>query len=252
VSWLKAGDHVFPLATPECRNGKYRRSKKTYLCQAIRSIQGTGLMPDGSSRFPIGGKPMLHCRGTSRFAHPIVVPGIALAKVRPDAPFDKICCIGCGVTTGVGARLFAAKVDAGANVVVFGLGGIGLNGIQGAKRAGADKFIGVDLSPAREAMARKFGMRHFINPKEHANVVDAIVQLTDGGADDRFECIGNTPSDARRAGVRPQGLGPQHHRWRGRGRRRDQHLAVSTGDRPQVSGLSLWWCPWPHRPAPDR
>ncbi len=192
VPWLKAGDHVIPLYTPECRNCKFCLSRKTNLCQAIRSTQGKGLMPDGTSRFSIGGEPILHYMGTSTFANHIVVPGIALAKVRPDAPFDKICYIGCGVTTGVGAVLFTAKVEAGANVVVFGLGGIGLNVIQGAKMVGADKIIGVDLNPAREAMARRFGMTHFINPKEHANVVDAIVQLTDGGADYSFECIGNT------------------------------------------------------------
>ena len=192
VPWLKPGDHVIPRYTPECRNCKFCLSKKTNLCQAIRSTQGKGLMPDGSSRFSIGGKPILHYMGTSTFAKHIVVPGIALAKIRPDAPFDKVCYIGCGVTTGVGAVLFTAKVEAGAHVVVFGLGGIGLNVIQGAKMVGADKIIGVDLNPGREAMARRFGMTHFINPKTSANVVDDIVQLTDGGADYSFECIGNT------------------------------------------------------------
>ena len=191
VPWLKPGDHVIPLYTPECRNCKFCLSRKTNLCQAIRSTQGKGLMPDGSSRFSIDGKPILHYMGTSTFANHIVVPGIALAKIRPDAPFDKVCYIGCGVTTGVGAVLFTAKVEAGANVVVFGLGGIGLNVIQGARMVGADKIIGVDLNPARAAMARKFGMTHFINPKTSANVVDEIVQLTDGGADYSFECIGN-------------------------------------------------------------
>jgi S-(hydroxymethyl)glutathione dehydrogenase/alcohol dehydrogenase len=192
VPWLKAGDHVIPLYTPECRQCKFCLSRKTNLCQAIRATQGKGLMPDGSSRFSIDGQPILHYMGTSTFANHIVVPGIALAKIRPDAPFDKVCYIGCGVTTGVGAVLFTAKVEAGANVVVFGLGGIGLNVIQGAKMVGADKIIGVDINPAREAMARQFGMTHFVNPKDHANVVDAIVQLTDGGADYSFECIGNT------------------------------------------------------------
>ncbi|MGZ5240945.1 MAG: zinc-binding dehydrogenase, partial [Caldimonas sp.] len=148
--------------------------------------------PDGTSRFSIGGKPLLHYMGTSTFANHIVVPEIALAKIRKDAPFDVVCYIGCGVTTGVGAVLFTAKVEAGANVVVFGLGGIGLNVIQGARLVGADRIIGVDLNPAREAMARKFGMTHFVNPKDVANVVDAIVELTDGGADYSFECIGNT------------------------------------------------------------
>ncbi len=192
VPWLKPGDHVIPLYTPECRNCKFCLSRKTNLCQAIRSTQGKGLMPDGSSRFSIGGQPILHYMGTSTFANHIVVPGIALAKIRPDAPFDKVCYIGCGVTTGVGAVLFTAKVEAGANVVVFGLGGIGLNVIQGAKMVGADKIIGIELNPGREAMARQFGMTHFLNPKDHPNIVDAIVQLTDGGADYSFECIGNT------------------------------------------------------------
>ena len=192
VTYVKPGDHVIPLYTPECRQCKFCLSRKTNLCQAIRSTQGKGLMPDGSSRFSIGGKPVLHYMGTSTFANHIVVPGIALAKIRPDAPFDKVCYIGCGVTTGIGAVIFTAKVEAGANVVVFGLGGIGLNVIQGAKMVGADKIIGVDLNPEREAMARKFGMTHFINPKNVENVVDAIVQLTDGGADYSFECIGNT------------------------------------------------------------
>ncbi len=192
VPWLKPGDHVIPLYTPECRNCKFCLSRKTNLCQAIRATQGKGLMPDGTSRFSIGGKPILHYMGTSTFANHIVVPGIALAKIRPDAPFDKVCYIGCGVTTGVGAVLFSAKVEAGATVVVFGLGGIGLNVVQGARMVGAGQIIGVDINPAREAMARRFGMTHFINPTQVPNVVDAIVQLTDGGADYSFECIGNT------------------------------------------------------------
>jgi len=192
VTWLAPGDHVIPLYTPECRQCKFCLSRKTNLCQAIRATQGKGLMPDGSSRFSLAGKPLLHYMGTSTFANHIVVPGIALAKVRKDAPFDVVCYIGCGVTTGVGAVIFTAKVEAGANVVVFGLGGIGLNVIQGAKMVGADRIIGIDINPAREAMARRFGMTHFINPKEAPDVVDAIVQLTDGGADYSFECIGNT------------------------------------------------------------
>jgi len=192
VPWLKPGDHVIPLYTPECRNCKFCLSRKTNLCQAIRSTQGKGLMPDGSSRFSIKGQPILHYMGCSTFANHIVVPGIALAKIRPDAPFDAVCYIGCGVTTGVGAVLFTAKVEAGANVVVFGLGGIGLNVIQGAKLVGADRIIGVDTNPARETMARKFGMTDFIDPAKVESVVDAIVQLTDGGADYSFECIGNT------------------------------------------------------------
>ena len=192
MSSLKKGDHVIPLYTPECRQCKFCLSRKTNLCQSIRATQGKGLMPNGTSRFSIDGKPIFHYMGTSTFSNYIVVPEIALAKIRSDAPFDKVCYIGCGVTTGVGAVIFTAKVEAGANVVVFGLGGIGLNVIQGAKMVGADKIIGVDLNPAREAMARKFGMTHFINPKDHENVVDSIIQLTDGGADYSFECIGNT------------------------------------------------------------
>ncbi len=192
VTSLKPGDHVIPLYTPECRQCKFCLSRKTNLCQQIRATQGKGLMPDASSRFSIDGKPVLHYMGTSTFSNFTVVPEIALAKVREDAPFDVACYIGCGVTTGVGAVLFTAKVEAGANVVVFGLGGIGLNVIQGAKMVGAGKIIGVDLNPQREAIARQFGMTDFLNPKDHPNIVDAIVQLTDGGADYSFECIGNT------------------------------------------------------------
>ena len=192
VSSLKPGDHVIPLYTPECRQCKFCLSRKTNLCQAIRLTQGRGLMPDGTSRFSLKGKPILHYMGTSTFSNYIVAPEIALAKIRSDAPFDTVCYIGCGVTTGIGAVIWTAKVEPGANVVVFGLGGIGLNVIQGAKMAGAGKIVGIDLNPAREAMARRFGMTHFLNPKEHENIVDAIVQLTDGGADYSFECIGNT------------------------------------------------------------
>ena len=192
VKSLRKGDHVIPLYTPECRECKFCLSKKTNLCQAIRSTQGKGLMPDSTSRFSINGKPLFHYMGTSTFSNFTVVPEIALAKIREDAPFDKVCYIGCGVTTGLGAVIYTAKVEAGANVAVFGLGGIGLNVIQGARMVGADKIIGIDLNPEREAMARKFGMTHFINPNDVPNIVDAVVQLTDGGADYSFECIGNT------------------------------------------------------------
>ncbi len=192
VTSLKPGDHVIPLYTPECRQCKFCLSRKTNLCQLIRGTQGKGLMPDGSSRFSLDGQPILHYMGTSTFSNFTVAPEIALAKIRPDAPFDKVCYIGCGVTTGIGAVLFTAKVEAGANVVVFGLGGIGLNVIQGAKMVGAGKIIGVDINPAREGIARQFGMTDFVNPKDAGNVVDAIQQLTDGGADYSFECIGNT------------------------------------------------------------
>src|SRR6188472_2884554 len=166
VTSLKPGDHVIPLYTPECRECEYCLNPKTNLCQAIRATQGQGLMPDGSSRFSLNGDRLFHYMGCSTFANHTVLPEIALAKIRPDAPFDKVCYIGCGVTTGIGAVIFTAKVEPGAKVVVFGLGGIGLNVIQGAKMVGADKIIGVDLNPSREAMARKFGMTHFINPKD--------------------------------------------------------------------------------------
>ena len=196
VTTLKKGDHVIPLYTPECRQCKFCLSRKTNLCQLIRGTQGKGLMPDATSRFSLNGEPILHYMGTSTFANHTVVPEIALAKIRPDAPFDKVCYIGCGVTTGIGAVIFTAKVEAGATVVVFGLGGIGLNVIQGARMVGADKIIGVDINPAREAIGRRFGMTHFLNPRDieaaGGHVVDTIVQMTDGGADYSFECIGNT------------------------------------------------------------
>lgn len=192
VTSLKVDDHVIPLYTPECRQCKSCLSGKTNLCTAIRSTQGQGLMPDGSSRFSLDGQMIHHYMGTSTFSNYIVVPEIALAKIRSDAPFDKVCYIGCGVTTGLGAVLFNANVEAGANVVVFGLGGIGLNVIQGAKMVGADKIIGVDINPAREELGRKFGMTDFVNPNEVEDVVDHIIQMTDGGADYSFECIGNT------------------------------------------------------------
>src|SRR5712664_2006196 len=192
VSTLRKDDHVIPLYTPECRQCTFCLSRKTNLCQLIRGSQGKGLMPDATSRFSLEGKPILHYMGTSTFSNYIVVPEIAVAKVRSDAPFETICYIGCGVTTGVGAVLFTAKVEAGANVVVFGLGGIGLNVIQGARMAGADKIIGVDLNPAREALARKFGLTHFVNPKDvQGDLVPHLVELTGGGADYSFECIGN-------------------------------------------------------------
>src|SRR5260221_2431120 len=192
VSSLKKGDHVIPLYTPECRQCDYCLSQKTNLCQAIRGTQGQGLMPDGSSRFSFGGKKVHHYMGTSTFANYTVVPEIALAKIRADAPFDKVCYIGCGVTTGIGAVINTAKVEAGANVVVFGLGGIGLNVIQGARMVGANMIIGVDLNPGRKALAEQFGMTHFVNPKEvQGDLVPHLVALTDGGADYSFECVGN-------------------------------------------------------------
>ena len=193
VRTLKKGDHVIPLYTPECRECKSCTSRKTNLCTAIRATQGKGLMPDGASRFSYQGKPIYHYMGCSTFANYTVLPEIAVAKIRADAPFDKACYIGCGVTTGIGAVIFTAKVEPGANVVVFGLGGIGLNVVQGAKLAGADMIIGVDTNPGREQLARKFGMTHFVNPKEvRGDVVAHLVELTKGGADYSFECIGNT------------------------------------------------------------
>jgi S-(hydroxymethyl)glutathione dehydrogenase/alcohol dehydrogenase len=193
VTTVKPGDHVIPLYTPECRQCKSCLSRRTNLCTAIRSTQGQGLMPDGTSRFSIGGKTIAHYMGCSTFSNFSVMPEIAVAKVRQDAPFDKICYIGCGVTTGVGAVIWTAKVWPGANVAVFGLGGIGLNVIQGARMAGADKIIGVDLNPAKAEMARQFGMTDYVNPGEVGTdkVVQAIVDLTGGGADFSFECIGN-------------------------------------------------------------
>lgn len=193
VRSLRKGDHVIPLYTPECRECDYCLNPKTNLCQAIRSTQGQGLMPDGSSRFSIGGERLFHYMGTSTFANYIVLPEIALAKIREDAPFDKVCYVGCGVTTGIGAVVFTAKVEAGSKVVVFGLGGIGLNVIQGARMVGAEMIVGVDLNPRKRALAEKFGMTHFVNPAEvEGDLVAYLVALTKGGADYSFECIGNT------------------------------------------------------------
>jgi len=192
VTSLKKGDHVIPLYTPECRNCDYCLSGKTNLCQSIRATQGKGLMPDGTSRFRMGGTMIHHYMGCSTFANFTVLPEIAVAKIRPDAPFDKVCYIGCGVTTGLGAVINTARVEPGANVVVFGLGGIGLNVIQGAKLVGASMIVGVDINPGRKALAQKFGMTHFVNPKEvKGDLVPYLVELTKGGADYSFECVGN-------------------------------------------------------------
>ncbi|HEX8818693.1 MAG TPA: S-(hydroxymethyl)glutathione dehydrogenase/class III alcohol dehydrogenase [Archangium sp.] len=192
VTSLKKGDHVIPLYTPECRQCKSCLSRKTNLCTAIRATQGKGLMPDGTSRFRLGKDPIHHYMGTSTFASHTVLPEIALAKIREDAPFDKVCYIGCGVTTGVGAVVYTAKVEAGSRVVVFGLGGIGLNVVQACRMVGADQIVGVDLNPSRRAIAEKFGLTHFVNPSEvGADLVPYLVNLTQGGADYSFECIGN-------------------------------------------------------------
>jgi S-(hydroxymethyl)glutathione dehydrogenase/alcohol dehydrogenase len=192
VAGLKKGDHVIPLYTPECRQCESCLSRKTNLCTAIRATQGQGVMPDGTSRFSLGGQKIHHYMGTSTFANFTVLPEIAVAKIREDAPFDKVCYIGCGVTTGIGAVINTAKVEAGAKVVVFGLGGIGLNVVQGARMVGAEMIVGVDLNPGRQALAEKFGMTHFVNPREvQGDLVPHLVDLTKGGADYSFECIGN-------------------------------------------------------------
>jgi S-(hydroxymethyl)glutathione dehydrogenase/alcohol dehydrogenase len=207
VTSVAPGDHVIPLYTPECRACKSCLSRKTNLCTAIRATQGKGLMPDGTSRFSYKGTRLHHYMGCSTFANHTVLPEIALAKVRKDASFSSICYLGCGVTTGVGAVLWTAKVEPGANVVVFGLGGIGLNVIQGARLVGADKIIGVDINPAREATGRKFGMTHFVNPKEvKGDLVAHLVELTGGGADYSFECVGNV-------GLMRQALECCHRGW---------------------------------------
>ncbi|MEG4007978.1 S-(hydroxymethyl)glutathione dehydrogenase/class III alcohol dehydrogenase [Microcoleus sp. Pol11C1] len=192
VTSVKVGDRVIPLYIPECRNCEYCLSRKTNLCQAIRVTQGQGVMPDGTSRFSIDGQKLYHYMGTSTFANYTVLPEIAVAKIREDAPFDKVCLIGCGVTTGIGAVINTAKVEPGSNVVVFGLGGVGLNVIQAARLVGANMIVGVDLNPDKREMAEKFGMTHFVNPREvEGDLVPYLVDLTKGGADYSFECIGN-------------------------------------------------------------
>ena len=192
VTHLKKGDHVIPLYTPECRECNYCLHPKTNLCQAIRSTQGKGLMPDGSSRFSLDGEPIYHYMGTSTFSQYTVLPEIAVANIRKDAPFDKVCLIGCGVSTGIGAVINTAKVEPGSNVVVFGLGGIGLNVIQAARMIGANMIVGVDINPSKKELGERFGMTHFVNPKEVDDLVPYIVDLTNGGADYSFECIGKT------------------------------------------------------------
>ncbi|AFW03040.1 aldehyde dehydrogenase [Gluconobacter oxydans H24] len=194
VKHLKPGDHVIPLYTPECRECPSCLSRKTNLCTSIRSTQGRGVMPDGTSRFSYKGQPIHHYMGCSTFANYTVLPEISLAKIRSDAPFDKVCYIGCGVTTGIGAVMFTAQVEPGSTVAVFGLGGIGLNVIQGAKMVGATRIIGVDVNPGREAMARQFGMTDFVNPKDlgpNGDLVGHLIEMTGGGADYTFECVGN-------------------------------------------------------------
>jgi S-(hydroxymethyl)glutathione dehydrogenase/alcohol dehydrogenase len=191
VKSLQVGDHVIPLYTAECRECEYCLNPKTNLCQSVRATQGQGVMPDGTSRFKLDGKPILHYMGCSTFSNYTVLPEVSLAKIRKDAPFDKVCYIGCGVTTGIGAVAFTMKVEPGSTVAVFGLGGIGLNVIQGAKMVGATRIIGVDINESKTTLAKNFGMTDFINPTEVENVVDAIVDITGGGVDYSFECIGN-------------------------------------------------------------
>ncbi len=207
VTSVKKGDHVIPLYTPECRQCEYCLSRKSNLCVAIRATQGKGVMPDGSSRFASNGQPVMHYMGTSTFSNFTVLPEIAVAKIREDAPFDKVCYIGCGVTTGIGAVMNTAKVEAGARCVVFGLGGIGLNVLQGLRMVGAEMIVGVDLNPNRRAIAEKFGMTHFVNPSEvQGDLVPYLVDLTKGGADYSFECIGNVK-------VMRQALECAHRGW---------------------------------------
>jgi S-(hydroxymethyl)glutathione dehydrogenase/alcohol dehydrogenase len=207
VTSVKKGDHVIPLYTPECRQCEYCLSRKSNLCVAIRATQGKGLMPDGTSRFSSDGAPIMHYMGTSTFANFTVLPEIAVAKIRSDAPFEKVCYIGCGVTTGIGAVINTAKVEAGARAVVFGLGGIGLNVIQGLRMVGAGMIVGVDMNPKRRAISEKFGMTHFVNPSEvKGDLVPYLVDLTKGGADYTFECIGNVK-------VMRQALECAHRGW---------------------------------------
>src|SRR5580704_12135305 len=236
VKSVAPGDHVIPLYTPECRECDYCTSHKTNLCQAIRTTQGRGVMPDGTSRFSWNGKPVLHYMGCSTFSNHTVMPEIALAKIRKDAPFDKVCYIGCGVTTGIGAVIFTAKVEPGANVVVFGLGGIGLNVIQGARMAGANMIVGVDINPAREQLARQFGMTHFVNPKDvKGDLVPHLVELTKGGADYSFECVGNVE-------LMRQALECCHRGWGVSviiGVAGDRDAAVSARDRAGVEGVRV-------------
>ena len=252
VTSVKAGDHVISLYTPECRQCKSCLSQKTNLCTAIRATQGKGVMPDGTSRFSHKGKPIYHYMGCSTFSNFTVLPEIAVAKIREDAPFDKSCYIGCGVTTGVGAVVNTAKVTPGANVVVFGLGGIGLNVIQGAKMVGADKIVGVDINDSKEDWGRRFGMTHFVNPTKVSDIVQHLVGLTDGGADYTFDCTGNTNVMRQALEAVPPRLGRLGH-YRGRGvRQGNRHPAVPAGDRPRLEGHGLWRRARPHGCAENR
>ncbi len=254
VTSLKPGDHVIPLYTPECRECEYCLNPKTNLCQSIRSTQGQGLMPDGTSRFStLDGDPILHYMGCSTFSNHTVLPEIALAKVREDAPFDKICYIGCGVTTGIGAVINTAKVEIGSRAIVFGLGGIGLNVIQGLRLAGADQIVGVDLNPDKKKMATHFGMTDFVNPKEvEGDLVAYLVNLTKGGADYTFDATGNVQVMRTALESAHKGWGEvDHHRRRACGRR-DIDPAVPAGHRSQLARHGVRRRAGPDRRAENR
>ena len=253
VTSVKPGDHVIPLYTPECRQCKSCLSQKTNLCTAIRATQGKGVMPDGTSRFSYKGQTIFHYMGCSTFSNFTVLPEIAVAKIREDAPFDKSCYIGCGVTTGVGAVVNTAKVTPGANVVVFGLGGIGLNVIQGAKMVGADKIVGVDLNDCKEKWGRQFGMTHFVNPsKVDGDIVAHLVTLTDGGADYHLRLHRQYQCDAPGAGSLSSRLGRIGHHRGGGSRQGDCHAAVPARNRPGLEGHGVRRRTRPHRRAEDR
>ena len=253
VTSLKKGDHVIPLYTPECRQCKSCLSRKTNLCTAIRATQGKGVMPDGTSRFSIGGEKIHHYMGCSTFSNFTVLPEIAVAKVREDAPFDKICYIGCGVTTGIGAVINTAKVEAGANVVVFGLGGIGLNVIQGARLAGANKIIGVDLNPKRKALAEKFGMTHFVNPKEvGGDLVQHLVESHRWRRRLQLRVRGQRRPHAAGAGVLPSRLGRLGNHRRGGSRPGDQDPPLPAGHGTRLERYGVRRCARPHGRAEDR
>ena len=259
VTSVQKGDHVIPLYTPECRQCPSCLSRKTNLCTAIRATQGQGVMPDGTSRFSLDGKKVHHYMGCSTFSNFTVLPEIAVAKIRADAPFDKVCYIGCGVTTGIGAVINTAKVEPGAKCVVFGLGGIGLNVIQGLRLAGADMIIGVDLNTDKKAWGERFGMTHFVNPKEvDGDLVAHLVNMTKrgadqiGGADYTFDCTGNVKVMRAGAGKLPSRLGQVDHHRRRRRRPGDRDAAVPAGDRPGMEGHRLRRRPRPHRRAEDR
>jgi len=259
VTSVKKSDHVIPLYTPECRQCPSCLSRKTNLCTAIRATQGQGLMPDGTSRFSLGGKPVHHYMGTSTFANFTVLPEIAVAKIREDAPFDKVCYIGCGVTTGIGAVINTAKVEQGAKAIVFGLGGIGLNVLQGLRLAGADMIIGVDINNDRKAWGERFGMTHFVNPKDLGKgLVPHLVDMTKsgadqiGGADYTFDCTGNVTVMRQGPGSLPSRLGPVDRDRSSAFRRRDFDAAVSAGDGTGVERNRVRRRAGPHRRAEDR